>query len=1114
MSYLGAWMAALSAARASEVRQRLRRARLVLSEPIRRAPDRKPPPLSFAQERLWFLEQLQPGNGAYHVALTLRPQVALDPAMMEWSLNAVVRRHEVLRTRFVALEGRPVQLVLPELWIPVPVTDLSAWPDGLREDGARRLAEEEWTRPFDVSSGPLLRARLARLGARDWLFLVTLHHLVADGWSIGILQSELTALYDGGVTGRPPSLPPLPLQYADYAVWQRKRLQGAELERQLGYWRRQLADAPALLSLPTDRPRPSTQTFRGGAQAFAVDRAALQGLRALGQRAGATLFMVLLGAFAVLLGRYARQDEVMIGSPIAGRLRSELEALIGLFANTLVLRLDLGGGPSFRQLLRRVREVTLDAYDHQELPFERLVEELKPERSLSYNPLFQVMFVLQNLPAAAGGSDGPAAAGAVAAKFDLTLSMSEGEAGLWGTLEYNCDLFEAPTAARLAEHLATLLAGAAADPDRPVGRLPLMGEDEQWQVTAGWNRTAGPLPVRPLHEWIAQRARQSGDAVALVFDDLEISYAELERRANRVAHRLRASGVGPDVLVALCLERSPELVAGLLGVLKAGGAYVPLDPAYPRDRLAFMLSDSAARVLLTQRGLLESLPAAASEVICLDDPDELAGQPDHGLDAGATRDHLAYVIYTSGSTGRPKGVAIPHQGLCNVTAATAGLFGHAPGRRVLQFASASFDASIWEMAQTLVSGATLILARREDLVPGPPLAALVRRQRIDLLTLPPSALPLLSPAELPGLQTLVLGGEACPAPLVAPWLAAGRRCFNAYGPTEISVCATVAACLPAAAVLPIGRPVTNLRVYLLDGYGQPSAIGVPGEIHIGGAGLARGYHRRPDLTAERFLPDPFAAEPGLRLYRSGDLGRRRPDGEIEFLGRLDEQVKLRGFRIELGEIESVLLADPAVAEAAVVLRREAGEDARLVAYVAAAREQEPPTAAELRRVARERLPEHMLPADFVLLPALPKTASGKLDRRALPAPERIRSGGSSYQAPRTPLEAGLERVWAETLGLERVGVDDDFFELGGHSLLMTQVVSRLRDALGLEVSLRDFFAEPTIARLAELLAARQPDSPARAEEGPIQPVPRAARRVRLSSLEGPREPAQAGKAGP
>jgi amino acid adenylation domain-containing protein len=1048
-------------------------------------------PLSFAQERLWFLEQLQPGNGAYLIPVSLRFQVPLDPATLEWSLNEVVRRHEVLRTRFMVVEGLPAQVVLPALWLPLPVHDLGAEPEERRLAETQRLTWEEWRQPFDISSGPLLRARLLRLGERDWLLVMTLHHLVADGWAVGILERELVAFYDARITGGPAPLAPLRLQYADYAVWQRDRLEGAELERQLGYWRQRLAGAPALLNLPTDRPRPATQSLRGGTWGLTVDRGLLERLKAVGQGSGATLFMVLLAAFALLLQRYARQDEVMIGSPIAGRLRSELEKLIGLFTNTLALRLDLSGGPTFRELLRRVRDVTLEAFEHQELPFERLVEELRPERNLSYNPLFQVMFTLQNVPTARGGSGGGpgqagemVAAGAGAAKFDLSLSMAEGEGGLWGALEYSSDLFEAESAARLAERLVVLLAGIAAEPDLPVWRLPLMGEDERRQVTAEWNRTAGPLPRRPLHESFAEVARRSGDAVALIFGRQEMTYGDLERRANQVAHRLRASGVGPDVLVALCLERSLELVAGLLGVLKAGGAYVPLDPSYPRERLDFMLDDAGAGVLLTQRALVERLPQAGLEVICLDDEEELAGQPGHGLDAGATLDHLAYVIYTSGSTGRPKGVAVAHRAIANHMLWMGSEHPLAPEDRVLQKTPFSFDASIWEFWAPLLAGAGLVLARPEGHRDPAYLVDAVLAHGITTLQVVPTLLQALvdepSFPRCTSLRRLYCGGEALSAALAERVLAllGSVALYNLYGPTEAAIDTTAGECLPpfSGPRVPIGRPIANVRAYVLDRHGLPVPPGIPGEIHVGGLGLARGYLRRPALTAERFVPDPFGGEPGARLYRTGDLGRHLPDSRLEFLERLDSQVKLRGYRVELGEIEAQVARLPGVREAAVQVREDRPGDSRLVAYVALADGAPPPGISDLRDFLVRQLPEFMIPTALVVLAALPLSPSGKLDRGALPPPERGTVSPRVPVEPRNDVEAVVAGVWAQVLGLESVGVEDDFFELGGHSLLGTQVVARLRDAFDIDLPLRVLFESRIPAAMAAALVAPPADA--------------------------------------
>jgi amino acid adenylation domain-containing protein len=783
-----------------------------------------------------------------------------------------------------------------------------------------------------------------------------------------------------------------------------------------------------------------------------------------------------LQAFVTLLYRYSGQDDIVVGTPVANRNRREIEGLFGFFVNTLVLRTDLSGNPSFEQLLGRVKEVALGAYAHQDLPFEQLVEALQPTRDLSYTPLFQVMFALDDalvpsvkLPELAVSSYSVEIG---TAKFDLTLSMENTADGLVGVWEYNADLFDEVTIAKMAGHFQTLLEALAANAIQPISQLPLLTQRERHQLLVEWNNTTTDYPFdKCIHQLFEEQVALTPDAVALVFVGEQLTYGELNRRANKLAHYLQSLGVGPEVLVGICVERSFDMIIGLLGILKAGGAYVPIDPAYPTDRIAYMLDDSRLPVLLTQQKLVASLPEHQARVVCLDaDWEEISVMPELPPQSDVTPENLAYVIYTSGSTGKPKGVLVAHRGLCNLALAQIKLFDVQPESRVLQFASLSFDASISEIVMAVCAGATLCLGTLQSLQPGQPLVRLLQEHSITHLTLVPSALAALPNEELPALQNIIVAGEPCPTSLVAQW-AVGRRFFNAYGPTESTVCATVAQCFEGMDVLPIGRPIDNTQVYILDRYLQPVPIGVPGELHIASVGLARGYLNRPDLTAEKFIPNPFSNESGSHLYKTGDKARYLPDGNIEFLGRIDNQVKVRGFRIELGEIEALLSQHPGVRETAVIARVNSAGDNQLVAYIVP--HQEPaPTVSDLRRFLKEQLPNYMVPSAFVMLCALPLTPNGKVDHKSLPAPDlNSLLQKSDFVAPGTPTEELVASIWAKVLGVEQVGINDNFFELGGHSLLATQLLSQVSDTCGVELPLSKLFEAPTVASISNYIEA-------------------------------------------
>jgi amino acid adenylation domain-containing protein len=886
-------------------------------------------------------------------------------------------------------------------------------------------------------------------------------------------------------------LPELPVQYADYAAWQREWLQGERLEAELGYWKAQLEGAPTVLDLPTDRPRPPHQTYRGSTLELSLSQDLTDALKSLGQVEECTLFMTLLAAFGVMLHRYTGQDDILVGSPIANRNRAEIEGLIGFFVNTLVLRTRMEDNPSFLDVLRQVRETTLGAYAHQDIPFEMLVDTLQPQRDMSRSPLFQVMFALQNAPQEPlmlpGLTFSPLEVDGRTAKFDLTLSLVEVGRGLEGIVEYNTDLFEAATISRLAGHLKMLLESVVSNPDQRIAEIALLPQVERHQLLVDWNTTGTVYPREAcVHKLFEAQTKRTPDATALVFRDWYLTYGELNRRANQLAHHLQGLGVRPETPVCICVERSLEMVMGLLGILKAGGAYVPLDPAYPQERLAFMLEDTQSPVLLTQRALVEGLPKHDAHVICLDaDWETIARQREENLDNGALVGNPAYAIYTSGSTGQPKGVLVEHNSLLNLTFWHQGAFAISHLDRATQVAGLAFDASVWELWPYLTLGASIHIPLEETRTAPEQLRDWLLIERISISFLPTPLAEAILSLDWPqraSLRTLLTGGERL---YRYPNPALPFELVNNYGPTENTVVASsglVRSGQQAEVTPAIGHPVANNQIYILDPYMHPVPLGVAGELCIGGDSLARGYLNRPELTAEAFIPNPFpspggdarrAREGGGRLYRTGDLARYRSDGNIEFLGRTDRQVKIRGFRIELGEIEAVLTQHPAVRETVALAREDTPGDKRVVAYVVAS-DGEEPSVQDLRGFLGERLPGYMIPAAFVMLEELPLTPNGKMDRRALPAPKGTRPGlEQTYVAPRTPGEEALAGIWGEVLGLEQVGVYDNFFELGGHSLLATQVISRVRYAFQVELPVRALFEAPTVAALGQVVLELQ-----------------------------------------
>jgi amino acid adenylation domain-containing protein len=1084
-------------------------------------------PLSYAQGRLWLLDRLEPGSPLYNMPQAMALDGALDRPALEAALSEILRRHEVLRTRFAEEAGEPVQLVQPAAPFILPLVDLSTTADRLAE--AQRLADAEAVRPFDLSRPPLLRAVLLRLAPEEHRLLLTLHHIASDGWSQAPLLRELTVLYAAFAAGRPSPLPELPLQYADFAAWQRRWLTSERLAAELSHWKERLSGVPDVLELPADRPRPAVRSHRGALRGRELAPELTAALHRLARREGVTLFMLLLAAFDALLYRYALQERFLVGSPIANRNRAEIEELIGFFINTLVLRADPAGDLPFRDLLRRVRETTLEAYDHQDLPFEKLVEELRPERSLALTPLFQVMLVLQNAPNALTAEAGLPGLSLRAletssrtAKFDLTLSFADSGPALWVDLEYATDLFDAATMERLLSHMACLLAGVVAAPGDPLSELSLLSREEAAQVRDEWNDTAAAYPQEHcLHELIAAQAALDPERVAVTSEAGSLTCRALEAAADRLARRLRDLGVEPEVPVGICAERSLEMVVGLLAVLKAGGAYLPLDPDYPPDRLAYMLADSRVPVVLVQERFLAALPPHDAMMVALDGVAAVGEETTTPFASGAGPDNLAYVIYTSGSTGRPKGTMNSHRGIVNRLLWMQERYGLTAADRVLQKTPFSFDVSVWEFFWPLLTSARLVMARPGGHRDSAYLVATLQAEEITTLHFVPSMLQafLEDPGveRCTGVQRVLCSGEALPYELERRFFQRlpGVELHNLYGPTEAAVDVTSWACEPSGerSAVPIGRPVANTGIHLVDPWLRPVPVGIAGELLIGGVQVGRGYLARPDLTAERFVPDPFAKVPGARLYRTGDLARFLPDGAVDYLGRIDHQVKVRGFRIEPGEIEAALICLPGVREAAVVAREDVTGDRRLVAYVVPTGGETSATAPalaipELRRALAASLPEHMVPSAFVVLPALPLNPNGKLDRKALPKPD-VAGQERAFMPPSGPIEELLAGLWCEVLGVERVGVDDSFFDLGGHSLLVTRVISRLRRAFGVDLPMRALFEAPTVAALARRVEeARAGDRGGRdrddhgAELPPLRPAPRDGRGLPLSYAQG------------
>ncbi|MBV9791434.1 MAG: amino acid adenylation domain-containing protein, partial [Chloroflexi bacterium] len=1128
---------------------------------ITRRGDQSTAPLSFSQQRLWFLEQLDPGTAAYNLPQAVRLHGQLDVDVLRQSLNEIVRRHESLRTTFTAIEGEPHAVVAPSLDLDLPLLDLRSLPADEREQTVRQWMQSEATQPFDLVRGPLLRFRLLWLDADEYILLINIHHIVSDGWSNSVLIREIAAHYQAFAAGQPAPLPALPIQYADFAAWQREYLQSEVLDRHMHYWQRQLDGAATVLALPTDRPRPAVQTVAGSRHYVRVPQRLTERLKQLSQGQGASLFITLLAGFHALMYRYTGQDDILVGSPVANRNRAEVEPLIGFFVNTLVLRARLTKGMTFRQLLQQTRQVALEAQDHQDLPFEKLVEDLHIARDLSRNSLFQVMFALQNtqLPNLSSPTleITPLDTDSNTALFDLSLDLYETSNELRGWFEYNTDLFDRATIERMAEHFLTLLDNLSAQPDQPISRAQMLSIAERVEILVDWNarRLENP-PGRLVHHLFEEQAANHPDSIAVVFEDQRYTYQLLNARANHVARMLRAAGVGKGRFVGICMDRRPELIASILGVLKAGAAYVPLDPTYPRERLDYIIGDTGAVALLTLSSFVERLPATRPPTIVLDveQPSDLGELPN--VDSGIAEEYPAYIIYTSGSTSQAKGVVVTHGGLVNLARTCAQAYElHTVARTHLQMARFTFDVFTGDLVRALCTGGTLVLCPHDLLLDAPYLYALMQREQIDCGDFVPVVLRnLISYMERNDLRfehmrVLVCGSDSW---FVGEYRNVQRFCrpdarvINGFGITETTIDSSYfdgdTTGFSADQMVPIGRPFPNTQFYILDDELQPMPVGVPGELYLGGTGLAPGYLNQPGLTAERYIPNPFSQTPGARLYKTGDRARYRADGNVEFLGRIDRQLKVRGFRVEPGEIESVLMQHPGIHEAAVIAQSTGGNDNRLVAYVVEnleprtknlgeeqsnkrTKEQSSTTDSpspvateveadrgsgqggversetgvrargeglipELREFLVQRLPDYMIPTLFMVLATMPINANGKIDRRALPTPTLDRADlDTAYIAPRTAVEEVLAEIWGRVLDIERIGVHDNFFQMGGHSLLATQVMARVTSTFDVDLPLRVLFDHATISSLAAQVETARENAQGHSSP-PVVPVAR------------------------
>ena len=1033
-------------------------------------------PTSIDQERLWFIDQLQPGNSAYNIFSASRIKGPLDAVLMEHVVNELIARHEVLRTTFTVIDDQLMQVIHPELKLSLPPIDLQSLPLDQREHEALRLVTEDFSRPFDLEKGPLLRVGLLRLAEDDHVLHVNMHHTVTDRWSGAIFEEETGALYEAFANDRPSPLPALPIQYADYAVWQRGRAESEIYRRQAAYWTRKLAGVPFVLEVPTDFPRPPIQNFRGARVYTRYSKRLLDSLRELSRREGVTMFTLALAAYKALLYRYTSQETVLVGTTFANRNRPELQNMVGYLLNLIVLSTDLSGNQTFRELLQRERATVLEGFANQDLPFGKLVQELRPVQDASRNPIvqhsliyldFPELTVMETLGLTAKHLDIDNGA----SRFDMTLAMTETESGYEVDIEYPTDLYRRERIERMTKHLENILDSIVVDPGQRLSDLPLLSEDEKRQLLVQWNGTRAEYPRdRCIHELFEAQARQTPDDVALLFGTERLTYSELNEYANRVARYLKTAGVQNGELVGLFVSRSLRMVVGVLGILKAGAAYVPLDEKYPAERISFMLRDSNARLLLTEERLFAQLANYEGRKIDVDrEWDQIAQCSGADLDHSITNEQPAYVIYTSGSTGEPKGVVVSHRSVVNVLNSTLAQTSLNAMDTMLAVSTLSFDIAVTEIFLPLIVGGQVVIASREVAADAMELARLVTTSKATVMQATPATWRMLIDTGWTGSSQLKVlsAGEAFDRRLADQLLASCAEVWNLYGPTETTIYSGVVQVTAAKGPVPIGPPVANTSFYVLDQFMNPVPIGIYGELYVGGEGLAHGYLNRAELTAEKFVPDPFGNEPGARLYRTGDLVRYREDGKLEFGGRMDHQVKVRGFRIELGEVEAVLSRHESVRAAVVTAQEVRPGEQRLVAYVVGERLL---SASEWRTFLIERLPEYMIPALFISLETLPLLPNGKVNRRALPVPDSSRPElRREFAPPENPTQARLVELWMNVLSLDRVGIHDDFFELGGDSILATRLVSRVRRAFGVELQLRELFWKPTVSELARLI---------------------------------------------
>jgi amino acid adenylation domain-containing protein len=1048
-------------------------------DPIRRVDRNGGLPVSYQQQRLWFLDQFAPESALYNIAGAVRLQGALNRDALERSFREILRRHEILRTNFLNVEGAPKLIVRPADNWKVRIVSFESLPEEEKEPEVQNLLRREGQKPFDLTADPLLRAILIALNSREHVLAIITHHIASDGWSLGVFVRELTFLYPAFCENKPSPLPELPIQYVDYAAWHRSWMDRSVLKSQLPFWEQLLKGPLPVLEIPADKPRKSNQTSNGKRIRKQLGKEALGRIKQFSRAENATLFMTLLAGFKALLYRYGAGEDIIVGTATANSNVPELNDLIGFFINNLALRTNVSGQLTARQLVARVREGVLDAFQHQDVPFVQLVEALNPARDLTHAPIFQAMLILQNFPFSTLqlgdlkllGMDVDTGI----ARFDLSMEAREVEGALELHVEYNTDIFEEPSITRLQRHYITLLEAMVKEPGRRIAELPMLSDEESQIILGAWNETRMEYPSdRCIHELIEEQTENSPQAEAVRFEDNSLTYAELMNRSNQLARKLRELRIGPDKLVGIYMHRSLDMAVALQAVLKAGGAYVPLDPSYPMERIAFMMQDAGLSLLLTQAALIPKLPSDLPPVLCIDrDWDAIASQPSGKLERVAGPRNLAYVIYTSGSTGKPKGVQIEHRAVVNFLKSMQREPGIAAGDCLVSVTTLSFDIAGLENYLPLIVGARIVIASRETAMDGIQLGALLQRSGATAMQATPATWRLLIDSgwrEGNGLKA-ICGGEALPTGLADELLETGVELWNLYGPTETTIWSTIHRVRGGEDPVPIGRPIANTTVYILDPNSQPVPINVPGELHIGGDGVARGYLNRPDLTSERFVPDPFGTSPGGRLYKTGDLARYRADGTIEYLGRMDHQVKVRGYRIELGEIESVLAEHESVKQAVVVAREDTPGDQRIVGYVILKSDADADPGA-LRAHVSAKLPEYMVPSSFLFMESYPLTPNGKVDRRALPAPERSADKSIHYIAPRTETEEALASIWREVLKTEQVGLNDNFFDLGGHSLLVVQLQSRIRKRFNRQVTLVELFQKPTVGAMVELLGGQ------------------------------------------